>query len=46
MRIKTYDFVLVIDSYTKVKALQEEDQGGWQEIMRKVKTNFRDAFVC
>ena len=36
MKIEASDFVLVIDSYTKVKALQEEYFGGWQEIMRKV----------
>ena len=30
------DFVLVIDSYEKVKALQDKEHGGWVENMRKV----------
>ena len=30
------DFVLVIDSHEEVKALQDEEHGGWVEDMRKV----------
>ena len=30
------DFVLVVDSYKKVKALQDEDHGGWTKKMQKV----------
>lgn len=36
MEIQDGDFVLVIDSYTKVKALQDSAHGGWNEGMRKV----------
>ena len=34
------DFVLVIDSHEEVKALQDEEHGGWVEKMRKVYTLF------
>ena len=36
MAIKIGDFVLVINSYEKVKALQDECHGGWEEEMREV----------
>ena len=38
MQIDVGDFVLVIDSARKVKALQDEDHGGWSGKMRKVNT--------
>ena len=36
MKIQLGDFVLVLDSYKTVKALQDEDHGGWAKDMRKV----------
>ena len=38
MAIQDGDFVLVLDSYAKVKALQDSAHGGWNEKMREVKT--------
>ncbi|KAI0234483.1 hypothetical protein LSAT2_015246 [Lamellibrachia satsuma] len=35
MTIEIGDFVFVINSYATVKALQDEDHGGWQEEMRE-----------
>ena len=37
MEIQDGDFVLVIDSYKKVKALQDSAHGGWNEKMREVR---------
>ena len=36
MTVEIGDFVLVNDSYKKVKALQDKGHGGWKEEMRKV----------
>jgi len=37
MEIQDGDFVLVIDSYKKVKALQDSAHGGWNDKMRDVR---------
>ena len=37
MAIEIGDFVFVVNSYATVKALQDEDHGGWQEEMREVR---------
>jgi hypothetical protein len=36
VKIQLGDFVFVLDSYRTVKALQDEDHGGWAKNMRKV----------
>ena len=36
VRLQVGDTVLVINSYETVKALQDEDHGGWIEKMREV----------
>jgi len=37
MTLQDGDFVLVIDSYLKVKALQDSEHGGWVDKMREVR---------
>ena len=36
LTIEVGDSVMVIDSYKKVKDLQDKDHGGWVETMREV----------
>ena len=36
VKIQFGDFVLVLDSYRTVKALQDQDHGGWASQMGKV----------
>jgi len=44
MTFQDGDFVLVIDSYVKVKALQDSEHGGWVDKMREVRIDWLGIF--